>query len=244
MTQFKNKFFRTPFGPSLLLLMITLFNHGQAQTVLLNVDRATDSIPSKIGPNLKRYIYPFMKFGFVLGPDEQGARIKYGSSVEFAIGFRTKYKIGSVYSLGWELQYNYTAFKLNQDSLKKAPNSFQNKKERIDFSAIRLGFFNRFNFDPSRGNTMGKYLDLCIAGEWNYGRQNVIKNELPDGSMITSVIRKQPYYTDLNAYAEARLGLGRLSLYANYRFTELFRPRFDFPEFPRMILGIELSLGN
>src|SRR5260370_72367 len=74
-----------------------------AQTMVLSVDRGKDSIPSTRGPNLKHFGCIFLGGGFVASQDEAGARIKYGSSGEFFYGYRAKYKISPVYSLGWEL---------------------------------------------------------------------------------------------------------------------------------------------
>ncbi len=244
MTRFKSKMNSRAGKLSAIVVLFFMMTSLHAQTVLLHVDRATDSIPSKHGQNMPRYIYPFIKLGWVLGPDEKGARISYGNSIDFAFGIKKKYKVGSIYSFGWEAQLDYQVFKMVQDSGKIVPNPIQNKTERLDFSALRIGFFNRFNLDPDRGNTLGTFVDIGVSGEWNYTVRNIIKNDLLNGSKVSSAIKNQPYYTDLNAYGELRFGLGRLAFYGTYRFTDLFRPRFNFPELPRLIAGFELSLGN
>ena len=97
---------------SAIVVLFFMMTSLHAQTVLLHVDRATDSIPSKHGQNMPRYIYPFIKLGWVLGPDAKGARISYGNSIDLAFGIKKKYKVGSIYSFGWEAQRDYQVFKM------------------------------------------------------------------------------------------------------------------------------------
>ena len=93
-------------------------------------------------------------------------------------------KSGSVYSLGWELQYNYTAFKLNQDSLKKVPNSFQNKKNESISRPFDWDFLIGSTSTRSEETQWENTLIYAFTGEWNYGRQNVTKNDLPMAAWI------------------------------------------------------------
>lgn len=239
MIKYKNSFRKI----LLFLFLLIASTRLDAQTVLLHVDRASDSIPSKFGPNLHSYAYPYFRFGFVCGDNNPGAKIKYGTSVALAFGVRVKYKLGKIYSTGWDFGFYYHAFKMVQDSGKIVPNNYQNKTERLDFSSLRVAWFNRINFDPYRGNILGRYLDLGLAGEWNYSVMNILKNDFPDGSKAKTAIKKQPYYTDLNAYAEAKFGINRFAFYGTYRLTDLFRPRYNFPELPPLVIGIELALG-
>lgn len=214
------------------------------QTILLNVDRAVDSIPPNKGPNKATYTHAFFRAGFVAGPDEKGARIVYGSSAEFTLGFRKKYKIGNIYSFGWDMQLNTTIFKLKQDSSKVVPNTLINKTERIEVSSLGLGLFNRFNLDPHRGNALGKFIDLGIAGQWDFTVENIVKNDLPNGSKIRSQIKKLPYVTDLQASLVARMGFNKIAFYGNYRLTNMFRPSFHYPELPRLVIGLDLCFGK
>src|SRR6185295_10985925 len=101
----------------IFLLIICLWcASASAQTMVLNVDRETDSIPSKRGPNLARYTYAFLYGGFVAGADEAGGRIKYGNSGEYGAGIRVKYKIGKVYSMGFEWGLKFLFYKIKQSS--------------------------------------------------------------------------------------------------------------------------------
>jgi hypothetical protein len=212
------------------------------QTVLLQVDRAVDSLPSVRGPNLQKFSHFYFAAGFVLGADETGGKIIYGSSVNLAAGVRWKYKIGKVYSLGYETSFSYLDYKLDQVESKILPDTFLNDIERLDYLSFQLGFYNRFNFDPQRGNYMGYFLDLGIRGEWDYSIEHIRKNELPDGSEVKTSISALPYVNRLNYNLFARIGLNKLLMFVSYRMSDLFKSSYNLPETPRLIAGIELSI--
>src|SRR2546423_1287701 len=102
-----------------IFLIIFIFFFGfissiRSQTVLLQVDRAIDSIPATRGPNLNKFTHFFVSGGFIAGENKTGAEINYGTSIELGAGVRWKYKIGNVYSLGYEWKVNYCEYKLRQ----------------------------------------------------------------------------------------------------------------------------------
>ncbi len=218
------------------------FHKSRAQTVLLQVDRAIDSISSKRGPNLDKFAHGFIYIGCIAGDDKSGARIMYGPSVEFGGGARKKYKISPLYSLGWEIGVQEKIFKLKEESGKILPDTLINDVERMEFWSTYLSFYNRFNFDNHRGNYMGTFFDIGISGGWDFAITHVTKNELPNGSKITTQITSLPYVNRFTANAFARIGLSHVSAYATYRLTDLFRPAYHFPELPALSFGIELAI--
>jgi len=215
---------------------------GFSQTMILQVDRAADSIPSTRGPNLKKFVHFFMYAGLVAGADETGARIKYFTSDEFGLGVRWKYKISAVYSMGFEWRFNYLSYNLDQKTGKILPDSILNDHEQMDYSSIQLCYYNRFNFDPKRGNYMGKYLDIGVRGDWNFGIDHVTTNSLPDGSEVSSDFSSLPYVNRFSYSVFGRIGLSKVLLYASYRMSDLFKSKYDYPELPRLTAGIELSI--
>ena len=227
---------------TLLLLSLLAFTRpASAQTMLLHVDRAVDSLPQRTGPNLSRFSHLYVQAGFVAGPDEAGARIKYGNSMDFAIGFRKKYKLGSLYSFGWELELRGMNYRLVQDSGKVVPNNFLNDRERLSLSVVQLGVYQRINFDPLRGNHMGTYLDLGVSAGYQV-LQNNVRNKLPDGSVVNASITKVPYDNNFGAMLNARIGRGHVALYGSWRLTDVFKSSYDFPELPRLTVGLEIGL--
>jgi hypothetical protein len=226
----------------LFLFSIGFVDSGAAQTMILEVSRSADTIPTKRGPNLQKFSHGYINFGFIAGADEPGAKIIYGPSVEFGAGARKKYKISPLFSLGWELGANEKIFKLKQENGKSTPDSAINDVERMDYTSAYISFYNRINFDTHRGNYMGTFLDLGINGEWDFSISHIIKNTLPDGSKITSQITGLPFVNNINYQVFARLGKSHLSWYVAYRLSKLFKPIYHDPELPALSTGIDLGI--
>lgn len=216
---------------------------ARAQTVLLHADQKEEAMirTNSRGENLRRFSHVFIRVGEVVSSDFAGARIIYGSSVDLSFGFRKKYKIGTVYSLGWEIEGVYTDFKLKQEIGKVFPDSLKNKAERLDVSTIGLTFFNRINFDPGRGNRIGKYLDIGINASFA-DASRINKNDLPDGSKTKGVQTQLPYLNHFSSCVNVKLGSGHFAIYASYRITDLIKNTYNYPDLPRMTAGLEVGL--
>src|SRR5205085_8212921 len=105
-----------------------------------------------------------------------------------------------------------------------------------------LGFFNRFNFDPHRGNFIGTYIDIGAIGYWDYSVKEISKNKLPDGSISRTSVKDLDYTNDFSAKIYSRVGFSHFALYGSYRITDLFKTSSDFPDLPRMLFGFEFGL--
>jgi hypothetical protein len=184
-----------------------------------------------------------LRAGFIASPDKPGARIYYGPSVNLAMGIRRKYKITSFYSLGYDIETQYTTYKFRQQKGKIVPDTVVNNiSGRLDILSTGLGFYNRFNFDPGRGNFLGTFLDLGINGSWEFSVKAISKNKRDDGTVVKTSVRHLPYINNLNAKVYARIGFSHLSVYGSYRLTDLFKPSYNYPEMPRIIAGVELAI--
>ena len=228
---------------SIVFLFILLYSDAKTQTVILNVDRTTEQrIPDK-GPNLKKFTHVFIRAGILASKDEPGARIIYGPSVNLALGVRKKYKVSPVYSLGYEIAIEYIDYKLKQEKGKLIPDTvINNKSGRLDYSFLSLGFYNRFNFDPARGNYIGNFLDIGINGSWDYSIKSISKNKHSDGTVVKAITHNLPYTYNINAGLFARLGLSHGAIYCSYRLGKLFRDSYHLPDLPRIIVGLELGI--
>jgi hypothetical protein len=227
----------------IFFLCLLAANDAGAQTVLLNVDRNNETRPSEIGPNLKRFTHFMIRGGLVASPDKPGARIVYGGSFNLAFGIRRKFKVSSVYSLGYDIENQYTDYKFKQEKGKVVPDTVLNNiAGRLDYSTLGIGFYNRINFDPSRGNFLGTFFDLGIMGEWHYSIKSISKNDLDNGNMAKTTVKHLKFVYNTSAKVYCRLGFSHLSLYASYRITDLFKPSFNYPDLPRVIAGIDLAV--
>ena len=215
----------------------------KAQTVLLNVNTNNQEKMLEKGPNLKKFSHIFIHVGLLTSHDMPGARIIYGSSVNLAFGVRKKYKISPLYSLGFEIEQQYTDYKLKQEKGKIFPDTILNNiSGRLDYNSLCGGFYNRFNFDTRRGNFLGAFLDIGILGEWHYSIKSISKNKQIDGTILKSVVRNLPYLNNLESKLFVRIGFSHCSLFCSYRITELFKTSSNFPELPRLITGLEFAV--
>ena len=223
----------------ILLLSIS----AMSQTVLLSVDRSNQEKTSERGPNQKKFTHATLHFGMLASKDKPGAEIIYGSSVNLSLGVRKKYKLTSVYSLGFDVEGQFTDFKLKQEKNKLLPDTIINNiSGRMDYFSLALGFYNRINFDPYRGNFLGSFLDLGIMGNWYYSIKSISKNKLTDGTTVKSIVTNLAYVINFDAKVYARIGFGHSSLFGSYRITDLFKSDSQYPDLPRLILGIEFAL--
>ena len=215
----------------------------RAQTVLLHSDQKQESAIRNTtrGENLRRFSHPFIRLGEVASSDRAGARIIYGSSVDLSFGVRKKYKIGAVYSLGWEIEGIYTDYNLKQETGKVFPDTLKNKVERIDVSRLGVTFYNRINVDPARGNSIGKYIDIGINASL-LDASHITKNDLPDGSKIKGVQTSLPYFNHFSSNVNVKLGTGHFVFYGSYRITNFIKNAYNYPELPRITAGIEVGL--
>lgn len=242
-----------------LILIINFFQFEKikAQEVILKQRVELDTVPKKIGQNLKRYSHFYLGLGAIVGQNEgDGGDLNYGRSLDFTAGFRYKYKINNIYALGLDAKYNWTSFNLKQNDDKILPNNLKHEREVINFNNFGFIAFNRINFDKNRGNYIGKFLDLGAYADWTFTvrhkyttEYNVAGNANQSVSEVTN--SGLLYVESLNYGLTARLGFGKFVFYGSYRLSDQFKKKlndqFDsssYPELARFIAGIQISLHD
>ena len=228
-------------GPIIFMSLLCCISFCvKSQTVLLNVDRENEPAYNK-GPNTANYSHALFDFGFVLPPDNSGSRIIFGKSVSVSFGVRSKYKISRLYSMGWELHTGYCDYKLKQQIGKTFPDTILVDVQRFDVANLSLGYFNRFNFDVARGNTIGHYIDIGFRGKYNYSIQEVVKQKVAHGNATTKIDNLK-YTNKLQAEIFASIGSGRYSLWIARRLSNIFKTEFGYSELPNTTIGLEIGL--
>jgi hypothetical protein len=225
-------------APLFVLILFTSF-YCKGQTVLLNYDE-TKADKYERGPNQKKFVQGFVKFGMVTPPDQDNAKIKFGTSVNVGFGVRKKFKVSSIYSLGWQIEIDYTDYKFKKDPALLSPTGSTIDTRRFDVYSLRLGFFNRINFDPNRGNFLGTYLDLGIDGAYAYNIKEVYKYSTGYGKAVTK-IDDLDYVNAIQSEVFAKLGYSKFNLWVKYRYTDLLKSNSGKPELPRITAGFELG---
>lgn len=230
-----------------LITIIFLTLNVFAQQVIMEQDVAKDTVPSDFGPNLKNFSHFYTAFGIIAGaPHGYGTNIRYGNSSDFNTGFRYKRKLSNFYSLGFDLGYGLTSFKLKQDSTKILPNAKLHYNEKINFNHLKLILYNRFNFGK-RGNHIGNFIDIAAYGDWEFSVKHIYTDKHPllnvDNATTTKVVNTGLAYTNpFNYGVQTRIGFNRYVLYGSYRLSELFKDPFSYPELPRLIIGFQISM--
>ena len=87
---------------------------------------------------------------------------------------------------------------------------------------------------------MGTFMDLGGRAEFNIF--NSVKNTyFTDTQKHIDKIHRIPFIEPISGYVVMRVGHNFLSLIATYRFTDLFKPVYEFPELPRYSIGLEIN---
>ncbi len=233
---------------TLLISFIIVFAHCKnfSQDVLLEKNVRDGAYSQKKGPNMKKFSHIYLGYKFFAGnSDDKGADIIYGLSSCINIGYRYKYKLLEFYSVGFDINYSYKKYLIKQDEEKILPNTQLHDKEKIRFSNAGLEFYNRLNIGK-RGNIIGKYLDIGLFGNWAFAINHFTKDKVADENNkaeLVTVKYSNLTYTRRFLYGlSARLGLNWLAISAEYRFSDLFKEEYQFPELPRFAIGLEFAL--
>ena len=221
-----------------------------AQTVLMEEYPASDTIVPKWGKNLRHFIHLYFSYSMIVDDfSNNTAKNKIPGSGEFALGLRYKLKLTNFYAMGLDFGMNSTGFAVKQSDGKTFPTNIKHKKENIQLSSLSLEYFNRINFDR-RGNKIGKFIDIGAYGfvnlnSWHYIQD--VYDTLSFGSSKKIEVKyfKPDYLNNYGYGASVRLGMDMFVLTARYRLSDLIKKTGSyegFPELPRMMVGIQISV--
>ncbi|MAY84386.1 MAG: hypothetical protein CMP59_09670 [Flavobacteriales bacterium] len=198
----------------------------------------------KRGPNLDRYGHLFIGYGFIVGPSENdSAQTIPVNSSTFTLGWLSKWRINRWYELGFDVDYQYSSYKIEQDSFKLVPNNTLHKKEKLVFNRIEVAPFQRFKF-RNRYHSTGTFLDMGVFFGYNYRikHQTVEKDRVPGADRTRTVNLGLNYTQDFNYGLMARIGFNRFIFFARYRFSDLFTEESELPELPRYSVGLKIGI--
>jgi len=232
----------------IILLVTGKFLITAAQEVVLEENPLADTVEQTWGMNLQHYIHTYLRWDFMVGPNDPGASYKPGSSA-FDFGMRYKYKISGFYSIGGDFDFlSFANYYLQQNSLSEQINdSVGNyKSERLIFTGFGLEFFNRFNYGR-RGNSIGKFIDIGLYGNYSYYVSHYISDDIDDKpyGVIELTQRKLKYTERLSYGISGRIGFNRWVVDVRYRLSDRFKEYTGWdklPELPRFQIGLEIGL--
>ncbi len=232
-----------------ILLVLILFSSFNifSQNVLLEENPINDTLIPKTGPNLKRF--NLFCFGYEVIADNfsnQTATVRNGASSVFYFGYRHKMKINNFWSVGYGLNLNSSTYSIKQNVKKIFPDSLKHKRERLMVSGLGFQLFTRFNFDK-RGNKIGKYLDVGCYANWDFAnshftKDNTVAADSSNAKVITVTEQKLKYFENYEYGFKARIGSNHFAICATYRFSDLIKPSYKYPELPKLSVGLEIGI--
>jgi hypothetical protein len=234
----------------LFIVFFSWVEFSTAQVILIQENVNADTTLSETGPNRKKYNSGFYSIGMIFGaPDSIGSAIDAKASFHLQLGSRVKLKLNNVFSWGIENMLDYKSFRIKQIDDKTFGGDVIHKKEAFIVLSYELLFFTRINFDPKRGDHLGKYIDLGAFGGYNFLRRHKVVDTVNTqygferGKYIMSDLK---YVEKFNYGLTARIGWWGLSLYCNYRLSDLFKPyqSIDYQELPRYEAGINIDIAS
>jgi hypothetical protein len=229
---------RTLLVPAVLALLVA-GSPAHAQQVLLQTDVATDTIPSRTGPNRRYFGHLYAGYTLAAGPSALG--VKYGfSSSEFQLGGRLKRRLGSFLAVNTDLRYAYQRYGLDPEASRPGPFGTGFDSQYFSYHQLQGEASLRLSPYRRRGNTVGRYLDLLTYGGRAFATTYTRTGAGTSGGRLEEVAHQPNYLARWQGGVGARLGSNSLALVGRYRLSEALRGA-GLPEPPRWQLGIELG---
>lgn len=226
------------------LIIVLLFVSGlavSAQTVVISEDLRGDGDPPSSGMNRKHYRHFYTGFHFPAGdPELPGAEIIFGRSWTFEHGLRYKLRLNNTFSAGYEIQFKRASFFPRQQEGKRVPDQVIHEREKLVFTAIGGGLYQRVNFGR-RGDYIGRFIDVGVYGDWHFNIRHVSFDQVGK-ERIRTRRTGMDYPESLGYGILARVGFNNTVFKATYRLSDLFREDAGLPEFTRLTIGVEMGL--
>jgi hypothetical protein len=227
-----------------IYLILALLFIGQAltaQNVLLHKE-VSDSEIVKFGPNLKNFRHFYFGLGFIAGkPDSTGSDIITGYSMNYLVGFRYKLRVTNWFAIGYDIDFTSYGYRLKQASSKITPDTILHDKEKLTFSDLGADIYMRFNYGR-RGNRIGNFIDLGGYADWVFSARNYMKDKIANGNVVETTISHLNYFNPYNYGAVARIGFNRYVLFGYYRLSDIFKTSYNYPELPRITIGLQIGI--
>lgn len=222
-------------------------SHLSAQEVLHEENTEAQLNAPINGPNTATYLHFFIGSSMFADQPQEGYTTRYYFTNNFEFGARRKHKLNTIISLGYQLSYQRAKYSIKQTGDKQfpvsgiVPDNINLEKELIRLHQLKPELFIRINFDPSRGNFMGNFIDLGFYGTYNTGKNHAVKyNDTNSNSYIFTRQTRLNYIENYEYGAEARLGFNRYIILCQYRISDIVS--LGTFELPRLSMGLQVGL--
>ncbi len=204
-----------------------------------------DSSDYNFGLNGKNYVHFLLQYGVLFGStsnNDLSSLHKFSSST-FGLGLRYKRKLTNYIDLTGDFLYVNNTFRFKQDTIKTFPSIGVHNKEFLLFNNLLLNSALRINFNK-RGNIIRNYMDVGVLGEFSFSvvHEYIDKNVHPLAGKTMVRNYRLKYINPWQYSAFLRVGFKKISVFAQYRVSNIMKSSYLFPELPRYKAGIELGL--
>ena len=210
-----------------------------AQQVLLQTDVASDTIPSRTGPNRRYFGHLYAGYTLAAGPSTLGVNYGFASS-ELQLGGRLKRRLGPFFALNTDLRYAYLRYDLDPAVARPGPFGMGFDSQHFSYHQLQGEASLRFSPYRRRGNTVGRYLDVLAYGGWAFATTYAKVGPGPSGGRLEVVAHQPDYLARWQGGVGARLGSNSVALVGRYRLSDALRGP-GLPEPPRWQLGLEIG---
>jgi hypothetical protein len=231
----------------IVIVLMLMGGAVNSQTVLIEEEPLSDTIPQTFGKNLANYFHWYGGYEMVCSDFEgDGAKVNMPASGNWTIGFRYKRKVTGWFAVGTGLFVSSTIWKIKQNDTKSFPNLITHDKEKVSVGQLGGDVYLRFNYGR-RGNKIGNYIDvggygfLVTFSEHKTTDKPLVLDEY-NSSLIIKQHRRLAYIEKFGYGIKARIGFDRYVISATYRVSDLTKAKYDlFPDFPRLSVGLEIG---
>lgn len=184
-----------------------------------------------------------------LGADLTGFELDYSRSIGFNLNFiersmslfRDKLTLHT--GLGvtfnrYELNNNYYLLKTNEETLSILDTVFTYNKNRLNTTSLSAPLL--LGFTSHKDHTKGLHVAVGVIGHFRIASQFKTKYE-ENGATLKPTSKGDFNLNTFRLDATARLGFGRINLFANYGITELFTAN-EGPEVYPFMAGLRFRL--
>ena len=136
----------------------------------ITVPIKVDADNNRRGPNRNHYSWLSLSlFGTDLALGDLDGKQRFGNY--YGLSFNHKFRLSEIHSHGWGLGVHRQVHSLSERGLSSELLGSGWESGKLIYWGINANYFWRFNFDPSRGNTLGTYLDILLFLQYNPRQQ-------------------------------------------------------------------------
>jgi len=227
----------------ILIIAICFTLKLNAQTLLLERDLSESVYVKKKGPNKDHFLHIYSDLsGYI---PLNGDRVyEPGRSFRYYTGLRNYYRLAGNYIMGFNLEFGWENFRIDQSNAKIFPAPGTHKKETLVTSNLGLEYFNRILI-TQKETSLGIWIDAGAYGNLTLGSRHVAKDKAAATDQIRyskTVEKGLKYLNPWEFGVKGRIGYKRYAITGTYRLTDWVKGVSSNYEPSKFSIGVELGL--